>query len=142
MRHQLLDETRISAQFRSGAQRTREARAGQLDHAHYELLVLPAWREKALLEQLIDLFDGTKLLVEGEIAGELVAPVHYLEDRPRLGLELLGVNLDHPDLVRSLVCQFPDRGVLREQAVPVVPPVAGPYRAEERRDGRRGEYGL
>src|SRR5215218_2695063 len=62
--------------------------------------------------------------------------------RPRLGLELLWVYLNHPDLVWSLVGQLPDRGVLREEAVPVGPPVAGAYRTEERRDGRRGEYGL
>src|SRR4029450_6623972 len=100
----------------------------------HNLLVLAVGREKALLEQLIDLFDGTKLLVEGEVTRELVAPVYYLDDCLRLGLEFLGVNLDHPDLVRSLVCQFPDRGVLREQAVPVCPPVASPHRTEERRD--------
>src|SRR3712207_4696931 len=80
-----------------------------------------------------------ELLVEGEVAGELVAPVRYLEDRPRLGLELLGVYLDNPDLVGPLVGQLPDRGVLREEAVPVGPPVAGANRTEEVRDGRRGQ---
>src|SRR3712207_8142321 len=65
-----------------------------------------------------------ELLVEGEVAGELVAPVRYLDYSPGLGLELLGVYLDHPDLVRPLVGQLPDRGVLREEAVPVGPPVA------------------
>src|SRR5215208_5986689 len=128
MRHQIFDEMRIAVQFRSGAQRTREARAGQLYYAHYDLLVLAVGREKALLEQLIDLFDGTKLLVEGEVAGELVAPVHNLEDRPRLALQFLGVDLDHPDLLWALVCQFPDRGVLREEAVPVGPPVTSTHR--------------
>src|SRR3712207_7194160 len=99
-------------------------------------------REEPLLQQLVDLFDGMELLVEGEVAGELVTPVRYLYYRPRLGLELLGVYLDHPDLVWPLVGELPDRGVLREDAVPVGPPVAGAHRSEERRDGRRGEYGF
>src|SRR5215212_10280844 len=83
-----------------------------------------------------------ELLVEGEVAGELVAPVRYLYDRFGLGLELLGVYLDHPDLVRSLVGQLPDGRVLREETVPVGPPVASPHRTEDGRDGRRGEYGV
>src|SRR5215212_1677285 len=83
-----------------------------------------------------------ELLVEGEVAGELVAPVRYLYDRFGLGLELLGVYLDHPDLVRSLVGQLPDGRVLREETVPVGPPVASPHRTEDGRDGGRGEYGV
>src|SRR3712207_6500945 len=45
----------------------------------------------------------------------------------------------HPDLVRPLVGQLPDRGVLREEAVPVGPPVAGAHRGEEGGDGRRAK---
>src|SRR5215211_6219041 len=80
-----------------------------------------------------------ELLVEGEVAGELVTPVRYLDYRLRLGLELLRVYLDHPDLLRPLVCKLPDRGVLREEAVPVGPPVPGANGTEEVRDGRRSK---
>src|SRR3712207_6858028 len=48
-----------------------ETGAGQFDHAHHDLLVLAVWREQTLLQQLINLFDGVELLVEGEVAGEL-----------------------------------------------------------------------
>src|SRR5829696_7970687 len=96
VRHQVLDETRIAIHLRSGAQGAVEAGAGQLYYAHHDLLVLAVGREEFFLQQLIDLFDGMELLVEGEVAGELIAPVRYLDDRPRLGLELLEVYLDHP----------------------------------------------
>src|SRR3712207_1128233 len=108
-----------------------ETGAGQFDHAHHDLLVLAVWREETLLQQLIDLFDGVELLVEGEVAGELVAPVGYLEDRPWLGLVLLGVYLDHPDLIRPLVSQLPYRRVLREETIPIGPPVPWAHRTEE-----------
>src|SRR5829696_2452232 len=135
MGHQVLDKARIAVRFRSGAEGLGEARARQFDHAHHDLLVLAVAREEPLLQQLVDLFDGMKLLVEGEVAGELVSPVRYLEDRPRLGLELLGVYLDNPDLVWPLIGQLPDRRVLREEAVPVDPAVAGANRTEEGGDG-------
>src|SRR5215208_4646666 len=139
MGHQVLDKARIAVRFRSGAEGLWEARARQFDHAHHDLLVLALAREEPLLQQLVYLFDGMEFLVEGEVAGELVTPVRYLEDRLRLALELLGVYLDHPDLVRPLVGQLPDRGVLREEAVPVGPPVPGANGTEEVRDGSRGQ---
>src|SRR5215212_10814246 len=108
MGHQVLDKARIAVRFRGGAEGSWEARARQFDHAHHDLLVLAVAREEPLLKQLVDLFDGMNLLVEGEVAEELVAPVGYLDYRPRLGLELLWVYLDHPDLVGAIVCQLPD----------------------------------
>src|SRR5215212_4155875 len=135
--HQVLDKARIAVRFRSGAEGSWEARARQFDHAHHDLLVLAVACEEPLLQQLVDLFDGMELLVEGEVAGELVTPVRYLDYRPRLGLELLGVYLDHPDLVRPLVGQLPERGVLREEAVPVGPP--SPGRTERKRFGMAAE---
>src|SRR5215218_6082691 len=60
--------------------------------------------------------------------------------RPRLGLELLWVYLNHPDLVWSLVGQLPDRGVLREEAVPVGPP--SPGRTERKSVGMAAEASM
>src|SRR5215212_8331110 len=86
------------------------------------------------------LLDGTKLLVEGEVARKLVAPIHYLKDRPRLSLELLWVYLNHPDLVWALVGQLPDWGVLREEAIPVGPP--SPGRTERKSVGMAAEASM
>ena len=65
-----------------------------------------------LLDQRIDPFDEVQLLVEREIAGELVAPVGDLHHGARLDSGLLRIDLDHPDLVRFGVQQFADRWIL------------------------------
>ena len=48
-------------------------RCAVLDDAHDDLLVLPAAREQAVVEQTIDLLDEAELLVQREVAGQLVA---------------------------------------------------------------------
>jgi hypothetical protein len=62
------------------------------------------------LQHLVYLLYKGELLAQGQIPGELVAPVGYLGDRLRLVLRLPGVYLDHPDLIRPFVGELFDRG--------------------------------
>src|SRR5215207_2726390 len=71
------------------------------------------------LYKLVDLLYEVDLLVERDVAGELVAPVQYVRHRPGFFVALFRVDLDHPYLVGSCFGELAYGRVLGEQAVPV-----------------------
>jgi hypothetical protein len=136
---QVADEARVAVQLGGGAERPRQPGPPQLDHPDHDLLVAAVVGQPALGEQLVDLLDEAELLVQRQVAGELVAPVGDLDHGPRLAVPAPRVDLDHPELVRAGVDQLPDRRVLGEQAVPVGA-VPDPHGPEQGGDGRRGQH--
>ena len=81
VRDQPGDERGVAVELRHHAQPAGQARPRQLDHTDHDRAVPAVARERALLEQLVDLLDEPQLLVQGEVARQLVAPVGDL-DRP------------------------------------------------------------
>jgi len=84
VRHQP-GERGIAVELRHHAERPGQARAGRLDHAHRDRAVFAVRRQRPLLEQLIDLLDEAQLLLQRQVARQLVAPVGDLERRAGLG---------------------------------------------------------
>ena len=138
---QVAEEGRVAVQLGGGAERAGQPGPGQLHHPDHDLLVLPVGGQPPLGQQLVDLLDEPELLVERQVAGQLVAAVGDLGHRRRLAVPAPGVDLDHPELVRPGVDQLPDRRVLGEEAVPVGA-VPDPDGAEQGGDGRRGQHHL
>jgi hypothetical protein len=64
------------------------------------------------IQKLVDLLDERQLLVEREVAGELVAPIGDVEHRRRLERARRRVHLDHPELVEGAVEKIAHRRIL------------------------------
>src|SRR5215212_4524329 len=126
MSHHIADKRGAAVELRGEVQGP-----GKLDPRHLDVPVLPASRDAEplavravaeLLDQVIDLVYEKDLLVEGDVARELVAAVDYVRHGLWLLGSLLGVYLYHPDSPRSRPgspAGARARGVLGEEAVPV-----------------------